>query len=146
MWSSYRFSAILSGGISCWIKAHAPSVRAIGVCASGAPAMERSWRTGQIVTAPAQTIAEGISIETPCAAAVANVTALADDVMFVDDAALTATMRLAHRDIGVVLEPSGAAALAALMDHREQFRGRLVATVLTGGNVSPGNLTEWFAL
>jgi hypothetical protein len=33
-----------------------------------------------------------------------------------------------------------------LLDHREQFRGRLVATVLTGGNVSADNLTQWFGL
>jgi threonine dehydratase len=54
-------------------------------------------------------------------------------------------MRLAHRELGLVLEPAGAAGLAAVMGHREQFRDRLIATVLTGGNVSPGNLTEWFA-
>ena len=47
------------------------------------------------------------------------------------------------RELGVVLEPAGAAGLAALLDHREQFQGRLVATVLTGGNVSPANLKEW---
>ena len=43
-------------------------------------------------------------------------------------------------------EGAGAAGLAAVLDHREQFRGRLVATVLTGGNVSPSNLREWFAM
>jgi threonine dehydratase len=95
----------LLGGMSCWVKAHSPGVRMIGVCAAGSPAMERSWRTGQIVTAPATTIAEGISIETPCAAAVANLTALADDVIFVDDAALTAAMRLAHREIAWCWNP-----------------------------------------
>jgi hypothetical protein len=30
-----------------------------------------------------------------------------------------------------------------VLDHRGQFRGRLVATVLTGGNVSPANMKEW---
>lgn len=134
----------LLGGISCWVKAHSPGVRMIGVCAAGSPAMERSWRTGQIVTAPAQTIAEGISIETPCAAAVANLTALADEVICVDDAALIAAMRLAHREIGLVLEPSGAAALAALAVHTERFRDQRIGAVLTGGNVAPEQMQQWF--
>jgi threonine dehydratase len=133
----------LLGGISCWVKAHSTSVRMIGVCAAGSPAMERSWRTGRIVTAPAQTIAEGISIETPCAAAVANLTVLADDVICVDDAALIEAMRLAHREIGLVLEPSGAAALAALAVHSERFRGLRIGVVLTGGNVAPEQMQQW---
>jgi len=134
--------ALLSG-ISCWFKTHSPDVRMIGVCAAGSPAMERSWRAGRIVSAPAQTIAEGISIETACAAAVANLTALADDVIFVDDAALIAAMRLAHHDLGLVLEPSGAAALAALAVHVEQFRGRRIGLLLTGGNVAPEQMEQW---
>jgi threonine dehydratase len=55
-------------------------------------------------------------------------------------------MRVAHKELGLVLEPAGAAGLAAVLDHREQFRGRLAATVLTGGNVSSSNLREWFGL
>ena len=133
----------LLGGIACWVKAHSPGVRMIGVCAAGSPAMERSWRTGQIVTAPAQTIAEGISIETPCAAAVANLTVLADEVIVVDDAALIAAMRLAHREIGLVLEPSGAAALAALAVHTERFHDLRIGAVLTGGNVAPEQMQQW---
>jgi threonine dehydratase len=124
----------LLGGVACWVKAHAPGTRMIGVCAAGSPAMERSWRSGQVVTVAPQTIAEGIAVATPCAAAVANLRALADDVVFVDDEALTAAMRLAQREIGVVLEPSGAAGLAALAIHAARFRGLRVATVLTGGN------------
>lgn len=133
----------LLGGISCWVKTHSPDVRMIGVCAAGSPAMERSWRAGQVVSAPTQTIAEGISVATPRAAAVVNLTALADDVIFVDDAALIAAMRLAQSDIGLVLEPSGAAALAALAVHAERFRGLRVGVLLTGGNVSPEQMQQW---
>jgi threonine dehydratase len=133
----------LLGGVSCWVKEHSPGVCTIGVCAAGSPAMERSWRKGEVVTAPAATIAEGISIETPCAAAVANLTELADDIIFVDDAALIDAMRLAHRDVGLVLEPSGAAALAALAMYTERFRGQRIGAVLTGGNVTPEQMQQW---
>jgi threonine dehydratase len=134
--------ALLSG-ISCWLKAHSPSVRTIGVCAAGSPAMERSWRAGHVVSVPAQTIAEGISVATPCAAAVTNLTVLADEVILVNDEALITAMRLAQRDIGLILEPSGAAALAALAVYAERFRGQRIAAVLTGGNVSPEQMREW---
>jgi threonine dehydratase len=59
-----------------------------------------------------------------------------DDVMVVDDAAILAAMRLAHRALGVVLEPSGAAGLAALHAHRERFAGRTVATIPCGADVA----------
>ena len=80
---------------------------------------------------------------TPFEEAVSDLTDLIDEVLLVPDSSLITAMRLAHKELGVVLEPAGAAGLAALLDHREQFTGRLVATVLTGGNVSPANLQEW---
>jgi threonine dehydratase len=137
----------LLGGMARWVKAQCPTTRVIGVCATASPAMERSWRSRKIVSAPcAGTIAAGIAVGTPFEEAVTDLTGLIDDVLLVPDSSLITAMRLAHKELGVVLEPAGAAGLAALMDHREQFRGRLVATVLTGGNVGPDNLSEWFGL
>ena len=137
----------LLGGMARWVKAQCPTTRVIGVCATASPAMERSWRTKQVVSAPCDaTIAAGIAVGTPFEEAVTDLTGLIDDVLLVPDSSLLTAMRLAHKELGVVLEPAGAAGLAAVLDHREQFRGRLVATVLTGGNVSPNNLTEWLGL
>ncbi len=137
----------LLGGMARWVKAQCPTTRVIGVCATASPAMERSWRSKKVVSAPCDaTIAAGIAVGTPFEEAVTDLTGLIDDVLLVPDSSLITAMRLAHKELGVVLEPAGAAGLAALLDHREQFRGRLVATVLTGGNVSPNQLTEWFGL
>ena len=137
----------LLGGMARWVKAQCPTTRVIGVCATASPAMERSWRSKKVVSAPCDaTIAAGIAVGTPFEEAVTDLTGLIDDVLLVPDSSLITAMRLSHKELGVVLEPAGAAGLAALMDHPEQFRGRLVATVLTGGNVSPNNLTEWFGL
>ena len=80
---------------------------------------------------------------TPFEEAVQDLTELIDDVVLVPDSSLITAMQLAHKELGLVLEPAGAAGLAALLDHREQFQGRLVGTVLTGGNVSPANSKEW---
>jgi threonine dehydratase len=137
----------LLGGMARWVKAQCPTTRMIGVCATASPAMERSWRGQRVVSAPCgDTIAAGIAVGTPFAEAVEDLTGLIDDVLLVPDSTLINAMRLAHRELGLVLEPAGAAGLAALLDHGEQFRGRLVATVLTGGNVSPANMKEWFEL
>jgi threonine dehydratase len=137
----------LLGGMARWVKAQCPTTRVIGVCAAASPAMERSWRSKKVVSAPCDgTIAAGIRVGTPFEEAVTDLTGLIDDVLLVPDSSLITAMRLVHKELGVVLEPAGAAGVAALLDHREQFRGRLVATVLTGGNVSPGSLKEWFGL
>jgi threonine dehydratase len=137
----------LLGGMARWIKAQCPATRVIGVCATASPAMERSWRSQKVVSAPcSDTIASGIAVGTPFEEALTDLTGLIDDVLLVPDSSLIAAMRLAHKEVGLVLEPAGAAGLAGVLDHREQFRGRLVATVLTGGNVSPANMAEWFGV
>lgn len=136
----------LLGGMARWVKAQCPTTRMIGVCASASPAMERSWRSQRVVSAPCdKTIAAGIAVGTPFEEAVTDLQGQIDDVLLVPDSSLIAAMRLAHKELGLVLEPAGAAGLAAVLDHRDQFRGRLVATVLTGGNVSPSNMQEWFS-
>jgi threonine dehydratase len=137
----------LLGGMARWIKAQCPTTRVIGVCAAASPAMERSWRSKKVESAPCDgTIAAGIRVGTPFEEAVTDLTGLIDDVLLVPDSSLITAMRLVHKELGIVLEPAGAAGVAALLDHQEQFRGRLVATVLTGGNVSSANMREWFGL
>ncbi|HKU17099.1 MAG TPA: pyridoxal-phosphate dependent enzyme [Steroidobacteraceae bacterium] len=137
----------LLGGMARWVRAHSPQTTLLGVCATASPAMERSWRSRHVVSAPCDaTIAAGIAVGTPFAEAVDDLLDSIDDVLLVPDATLIAAMRMAHKELGIVLEPAGAAGLAALLDHRERFRGRLVATVLTGGNVSAANMQEWFGL
>jgi threonine dehydratase len=126
-------------GIACWMKEHAPDTRIIGVCASGAPSMALSWRARKPVsTERSDTIAEGIEVRVPVPESVARLVQLVDDMVVVDDSDLLDAMALSLRTIGVLLEPSGAAGLAALKVHNLQ--GDRVATVLTGSNVRPEHL------
>jgi threonine dehydratase len=69
-----RFDAILVplgdgallAGVARWVKAHQPATRMIGICASGAPAMERSWRARQAQElGRTETIADGIEVQSP---------------------------------------------------------------------------------
>jgi threonine dehydratase len=128
----------LLGGVACWVKAHSPSTQVIGVCAAGAPAMQLSWRSSRAVSsAPPRTIAEGLAVQDPFPEAVANLCDFVDDIVLVEDEVLISSVRLAHQELGVALEPSGAAGLAALLAYPGRFQRTRVATVLTGG----GSLT-----
>ena len=136
----------LLAGIASWVKAHQPATQIIGVCAAGAPAMERSWRTGQLVAfEQISTIADGIGVRLPVPEALTDLTGIVDDLLLVDDSAMLSAMRLAHRELGLVLEPSGAVALAALRSDPARFRGQLVGAILCGGNLTPAQIAEWLS-
>ncbi len=134
----------LLAGVARWVKAHRPATRMIGVCASGAPAMERSWAAGQVQELErTDTIADGIAVRSPFPEALADLTGLIDGILLVEDSAMVAAMRSAYQEVGVVLEPAGAAGLAALLAHRERFRGQLVAAILSGGNITVEQMRQW---
>src|SRR5262249_35704482 len=98
----------LLSGVSRWVKAHHPATRMIGVCASGSPAMERSWRAGRVQRHEGVgTIAGGLSVTLPHAEALVDLTGQIDDIVLVEDAAIVEAMRLAQAELGLVLEPSG---------------------------------------
>jgi threonine dehydratase len=136
----------LLGGVARWVKAHHPSTRVLGVAAAGAPAMERSWRAGRALALDwADTIADGISVRVPFAEAVNDMIGVVDDILLVPDDQMVRAMRLAASELGVVLEPSGAAGLAALLTNPARFAGRSTATILTGGNLTAGQMEQWLA-
>jgi threonine dehydratase len=135
----------LLGGVARWVKAHRPATKMIGICARGAPAMERSWRARQAQELETETIADGIAVQSPYPEAVEDLMGLADDILLVEDHALISAMQQAHRELGIVLEPSGVAGLAAMKTHRDRFKGQLIATILTGGNVTPEQMREWLS-
>jgi threonine dehydratase len=136
----------LLAGVARWVKAHRPATQMIGICASGAPAMERSWRARQAQeSGQTDTIADGIEVQSPYPEAVADLVGLADDILLVADHALITAMQQVHSELGIVLEPSGAAGLAALHTYRERFKGQLVAAILTGGNVTPEQMRQWLS-
>ena len=108
--------------------------------------MERSWRTGQLVAfEQISTIADGIGVRLPVPEALTDLTGIVDDLLLVDDSAMLSAMRLAHRELGLVLEPSGAVALAALRSDPARFRGQLVGAILCGGNLTPAQIAEWLS-
>jgi threonine dehydratase len=131
-------------GVGRWIKAHSPKTRAIGVGSRGAPAMAESWRAGRIIEhAQIHTIADGIGVRVPIPEALGAMQGIVDDVVLVSDETLLAAMKLLHRHVGIVVEPSGAAGVAAIIENRERFKDQLVATVICGGNLTPEQTDKW---
>ncbi|HEY6875971.1 MAG TPA: pyridoxal-phosphate dependent enzyme, partial [Candidatus Dormibacteraeota bacterium] len=123
-------------GIATWIRHHAPDTRTIGVVADGAPAMELSWRAGHVVpTEKVTTIADGIAVRVPVATAVDDVRNSVDDIVKVSDDEMIEGMRWLYRDAGLVVEPAGAAGVAAATQLRARLSGQRVATIITGGNI-----------
>lgn len=134
----------LATGVGAWTKAQHPDARVVAVVAAGAPAMKISFETGAVVeTEEAATIADGIAVRVPIPYALDTMRGTVDEVLVVDDEAILAAMRLAHERFGLVVEPAGAAGLAAVMAHPERFARRHVGTVLCGGNLTPAQIRAW---
>lgn len=133
----------LLGGVARWVKHTSPATEVLGVQAVGAPAMERSWRSGAVVELPAETIADGIAVRVPIPEALDDLAGLVDDVLLVDDDRTVAAMRSLHGGLGLVVEPAGAVGIAAIEANRERFAGRCVATILCGGNLTADQVVRW---
>lgn len=123
----------LISGVACGLKSVSPRTRVIGVCASGAPAMARSFEAGRAIAVEGEgTFATAISITEPVPESLARVIALVDDVVLVDDDDLRAGMERIRESLGVVVEPAGAAGVAALVRYAAVIPGGRVAVILTG--------------
>jgi threonine dehydratase len=133
------FDAVLVPLGGTWMKDRAPSTEVIGVCAEGAPAMALSLREGVTrTTERVDTIADSIAVHVLVEEALSDLSGVVDDVLLVDDGTMVGAMRLLFWKMGLVVEPAGAAGIAAPLAHREHFAGALVATPLYGSNHAGG--------
>ncbi len=131
-------------GIARWIKAKSPNTKVIGVCAAGAPAMEKSWRASTYIqTETINTIADGIGVRVPVPEALEDLKGLLDEVLLVEDTKTIEAMKLVHQHLGLVLEPSGAVGIAAIKNNQPLFANQHVATILCGGNLTGEQIEQW---
>jgi threonine dehydratase len=120
-------------GVARWLKARDPQTRVVGVCARGAPAMAKSFEAGRLVPdAGTGTIATTLAITEPVPESLARVRALVDEVVLVDDDELLSAMDFVAEALGLLVEPAGAAGVAALMRYRAGLPGDRIAVLLTG--------------
>ena len=127
----------LVSGIAVAVKGQRPDVRVVAAQASGAAAFPSSLAAGRPVRLPSMlTMADGIAVGQPGELTFALVRDLVDAVALVDEDALSRALLLSLERAKLVVEPAGAAALAAVMDDPTAFEPPVVI-VLSGGNIDP---------
>jgi threonine dehydratase len=120
-------------GVARWLKSRWPDTRIVGVCASGAPAMAESFAAGRPISVTGEgTIAGALAITDPVPESFARIVELVDEVVLVDEEEIRAAMSLIADATGVLVEPAGAAGVAAVARHQEALSGERVAVLLTG--------------
>ena len=136
----------LAAGIGCWFKSRSPRTRVVAVAAKGAPCMALSYKSADVISTPeARTIADGIAVRIPVPSAVGWLKDTIDDVVLVDDDQLLDAMRFAHKTWTRLVEPAGAAGLAAILAQESALKGCRVATILCGANLTHQQISEWFS-
>ncbi len=136
----------LASGVAAAVKAQRPEARIVGVEPSGAASMLRSIEEGEPVTLDGvESIADGLIPIRPGPLAYAHVAALVDRIVTVGDDAIIDAVRWLAARAHLVVEPSGAAALAAILTgagaDAEREGGATVA-ILSGGNIAPDALAR----
>ncbi len=127
----------LVAGIAVAVKALRPDVRVVGVQSAGAASFGPSLAAGSPVPLQSMvTMADGIAVGCPGEVTFPLVRDLVDDVVTVDDDALSRALLLLLERAKMVVEPAGAAGVAALLESPTAFEPPVVV-VVSGGNIDP---------
>jgi threonine dehydratase len=137
----------LLAGVAAAVKQLSPQTKVFGVESELAGDTAESFRTGSIVTWPAEltnrTIADGLRTQSVGQRNFAHIQAFVDGIVTVTEAEIRAAMRAIVAAARLVPEPSGAVAPAALLFHGAELPAyRRAVAVVSGGNVDPALLAE----
>jgi threonine dehydratase len=136
----------LISGVAAALKESRPGVRVYGVEPVRSNAMSLALERGEVVQIQPVSIADGLGAPFAGRWTLAMVRQYVDDIVLLDDPTIMAGMRFAAERMKQLLEPAGAAALAALLAGRIPIRtGDRVAVVASGGNVEVSRIGELFA-
>jgi len=121
-----------------------PGIEVIAVQSASAPTAHDSWRAGERVERPNTTSAEGLATRTAFELPQRILRQHLDDFVLVSDDDLLAAVGLMIEKTRTLVEPAGAAPLAAALSPqlRPRLRGRRVALICSGANISPKQLRE----
>jgi threonine dehydratase len=136
----------LVSGVATALKELRPSARVYGVEPSGAAAMTEAFGAGKPVSIQPVTVADGLAAPFAGALTLATCRRYLDGLIVIEDDVILGGVRFALERMKQVLEPAGAAALAAVMFGRVPIRdGERVAVLASGGNVDIGRLGDLLA-
>ncbi|MFE0020656.1 pyridoxal-phosphate dependent enzyme [Amycolatopsis sp. NPDC059021] len=135
----------LIAGSGTAAKALRPGIRVVGVEPAAGDDTKRSLEAGERVKIDVpRTIADGQAAEIPGELTFSINRKVVDDVALVTDDEVREAMRFAFERLKIVLEPSGATGIAALLSGRVPAPGK-AGVILSGGNVSPERFAELIA-
>ncbi len=135
----------LAAGVSTAITGLMPGAAVIGVEPAAASDTAQSMRAGHRVTIPEpDTIADGLRATEPGEKTFAVNSRLLKDVVTVTEDAVVDAMRFCFERLKIVVEPSGAVPLAAVLSGAVGAAGR-TAVVLLGGNIAPADFAAYVA-
>jgi threonine dehydratase len=132
-------------GISIVAKSINPKVEVIATQSAQAPAMQLSWKAGELITADTTTFAEGVATRVPFANTQRIMRKYLDDFVLVDDEAIKEAIVLLLQHTRNLAEGAGAAALAAALQLKDRLAGKKVVLVMSGGNLSLEQLRQVLA-
>ena len=134
----------LIGGIAAWFGGTSPKTRVVGVEPDGAPTLTRARAEGRPADAPAEGVAADALAPRRVGELVFPITqAYVEDVVLVDDAAILAAQRVLWQTARIAAEPAASVGIAALLTGAyKPAPGEHVAVVISGANLSPGQLEE----
>jgi threonine dehydratase len=129
----------LTAGIALAVKARAPQANVYTAEPEGFDDHARSFRSGQRErnAALSGTICDALMAQTPGVLTFEINRALVGQGAAVSDQEVAAAVAFAFRELKLVVEPGGAAALAALLSGKIDLKGKIAVAVLSGGNVDP---------
>lgn len=129
-----------AAGVCLAAKAVNPRIEVIGVQSSHAPAAYLTWKSRQWTESKMETMAEGLETRAPFMLPQHILWENLDDFILVDDTSLKRAVVLFLEKAKTLAEPAGAASLAAALAMPERIRGKTVALIVSGGNISPEQL------
>lgn len=133
----------LFAGVSTAARSIRPSIRCFAVEPESANDTQQSVAKGERVKiAPPPTIADGLRVQTPGALTFPITRANAETVLTVTEQEIIAAMRFLLFRLKLLVEPSGAAAAAAVLAGKVPGAGQRVGVVLSGGNIDPDVLAR----
>jgi threonine dehydratase len=133
----------LISGIAAAVKERRPGIRVYGVEPERSNALSLALEQGEVVHLEPDSVADGLGAPFAGVWTLAMAQRYLDGVILIDDATILAGMRFAMERTKQVLEPAGAAALAAVLAGRVPIEdGQQVAVVLSGGNVEVGRIGD----
>ena len=119
-----------------------PNVRVVGVQSAQAPAAYRSWKARRLLTDQMGTFAEGLATRTAFELPQQILWEMLDDFVLVPDSDLRRAVRLMIETTRNLVEPAGAASLAAALQLKDELAGKRIAIILSGSNITPEQLRD----